>query len=198
MNPRIVVGVLVLLGAALAIYAGYQAVQYQFSNRPAAPKPLTLVDYIKTEGALVRYTVEGPVVANELHNSIVITVTKSGRSLITEKTYENQPGTKNEFGNNQAAFEDFMRALQDTGFTSSRKSSTGSELGQCPSGQRYIYELVSGGKTIMRSWSTTCGDEGTFDGTPSAVRRLFQSQIPNYRDLIRGTRIDSAGGFTLQ
>jgi hypothetical protein len=89
------------------------------------------------------------------------------------------------FDNTEAAYNVFLRAIDGGGFT--RKSATykdDNELGKCPLGYRYIYELNDGGDVLSRSWSSTCGSGlGTFGGNASLMQSLFQLQITDYNKL---------------
>jgi hypothetical protein len=193
MQQRIVyafIGLIVIGLFGLAIYTFFSS---QISNRPAAVKPLTLVDYFSRDTAQVRYTVSGPTVADEYHNAITISVGKVRRSVEAFRTYAETPAFTQEFDNNQPAFEDFMRAIQNAGFTAAKtRAGNPTEVGLCPTGQRYVFELIDNGKTVLRTWATSCGDAGTFNGSPATIRSLFQAQIPGYAKLVNGISLNGA------
>ncbi len=193
MQQRIVytvIGIIVIGLFGLAIYTFFRS---QITNRPAAVKPLTLVDYVTRDTAMVRYTVTGPTVANENHNSITLAISKSQRRLQTFRTYADTLNLDQTFDNNQPAFEDFMRALQNAGFAASKtRPGNPTEIGTCPTGQRYIYELIDDEKIVLRTWSNSCGDNGTFNGSPSTIRALFQAQIPAYNKLTSSFSLSGA------
>jgi hypothetical protein len=182
-GPRIAVilGIIVVLALlAFGVYRVLRPAGGGTTPGRATPTPqLTLLDYIERD-TQVRYTIEGPVTANENHTSIRITVTKDNRMLEIFNTYEGGVSTSQTFSNNAAAFNDFMHALNDAGFISRRpKSTDDDEKGACPTGQRYILELLDGSTQASRLWNGTCG-EGNFGGNSSLVRQLFQAQIPDY------------------
>jgi len=79
-----------------------------------------------------------------------------------------------------------MRALHNAGYEDSTKNPKAADtyLGLCPSGQRMIYEFFQGGKTLMSSWSTTCGDPTDFTGNAATIRALFQAQFPQYQTVV--------------
>jgi hypothetical protein len=170
----VALGIIVVL--ALLAFGVYRI------NKPATPRqttpPLTLLDYIKRDSQ-VRFTIEGPVNANEAHNSIQVTVNKDNRVIEVLRTYATQVTTAQTFANNQTAYEDFMTALNNAGYIKRNQKKPDSEIGACPTGQRYIYELIDGGNTVTRLWSSTCGD-GNFSGNANTVRTLFQAQIAGY------------------
>jgi hypothetical protein len=148
-----------------------------------------LIDHID-DGSLVRLTIEGPVNADELHRANVITVASDSRALDVYKTYSDQNALSQSYGNNPSAYTDFMQALNDAGFTKERKpTSQHDEKGACPSGQRYIYELISNDRVTMRLWSSSCNDKReTFGGNESVVRMLFESQIPDYTKAVNSVK----------
>lgn len=189
MNSKFFVALFIIVVLALLGFAGYRVVQSQKTRTVTANPEISLLSYIDSD-AKVRLTVEGPVTANENHNSIVITVSRGNRVLEGLRTYDATSEIYQDYSNNQTAFDDFMRALQTAGFAKPLKSADTSqtEQGVCPTGQRYIYELIDDdGKTISRLWSSSCG-QGTLGGSGSTIRPLFQDQIPDYTKLTSGFR----------
>ncbi len=150
-------------------------------NHAATPAPTDLSNHT-TDGSVVTLVIEGPVEADELHTALTISISAGARSIEGDATYQNQPINSQTYTNNQAAFNDFMQALQNAGFTKATKGKTvASELGMCPLGNRYVYELAVSEKVTQRLWSDSCGDRtATFNGEGPLVRSLFEHQIPNY------------------
>lgn len=182
MNPRVLQILIVILGVGILGFGGYQA--YKIAVKPAiAPKPttkpLTLSDYAGSQTAKVRFSIIGPVTAPEKHTEQVFTISQSSRQLEIFKNYSNNADYSQTYNNNAAAFADFMRALQNNGYIKSTKSSVNSEVGACPTGTRYTYELIDDGSTVIRTWFSSCGI-GTFDGNAGTVQTLFLNQIPDY------------------
>jgi len=71
------------------------------------------------------------------------------------------------------------RALDLAGFTKGdAKSTNTNERGYCPTGDRYIFEIVNGASDAQRYWSTSCRNSGTFKGNVAQVKQLFIAQIP--------------------
>jgi hypothetical protein len=139
-----------------------------------------------SDDSIVTFIEEGPVEADELHTTLTIEVSASSRSIELDQTYQNQPVGVQTYSNNQAAYDDFLQALQYANFTKPRKGkTTASELGMCPLGDRYIYELATDGQSNLRLWSDSCGDRtATFDGEASLVHELFERQIPHYDEVV--------------
>ncbi|HET8671856.1 MAG TPA: hypothetical protein VFM05_14920 [Candidatus Saccharimonadales bacterium] len=141
-------------------------------------EPLT--DYAGTD-ALVRMTVDGPIVADQQHQAYRITVSRSEARIETLQGYEyNSIETKN-YVNNQQSFTNFLRALDLAGYTRGLKKTdrqSNDERGVCATGSRFVFEIVNGTSEIQRYWSTSCSGQGTFRGNAAQVKQLFDRQIP--------------------
>jgi hypothetical protein len=183
----VVLGIIVVLG--LLLLGVYRVLRPGGTQAPRpSTAPLTLLDYIDRD-AQIRFTVSGPVTANENHNSIRIAVTKDHRIIEVLSSYNGDTTVSQTFANNGAAFEDLMYALNTAGFMKrDPKATTADERGVCPTGQRYVFEVIESGSTVSRLWSSTCGI-GNFAGQSGVVRTLFQSQIPEYNKLTSGVKL---------
>jgi hypothetical protein len=155
---------------------------------PAPPAPVvkTLPQYADSY-AEVSYTVDGHINGDDQHRAIKITVDQFQRKLDILGGYSYNIIQENTLPNNQAAYEVFLTAINNEGFTLKRKNTTSpsSEKGQCPLGFRRIYELNDSGDSLSRLWGSSCGTTvGTFGGSSSAIEVLFQNQITDYNKLI--------------
>lgn len=136
----------------------------------------------------LRYTQEGPIVANSDHRSYTIEVSRSvvimrvysdyGRKVIAEKSYQNS----------EVAYNNLLEALQSENVTARVSGTTEEddtqEVGVCPEGRRYIVEVGD----ELRRWITDCEKaKKTAAGNMPAIRRLFSKQIPDFQQLIKGT-----------
>ncbi len=171
-----IVGIVVLLAVLFSIiFGGHKT-----------PKPATLIDPVYDNATLI-YTIEGPVVARENHDSIKVEVSADGRELDVLNTYEYNVVNKKNYDNTPAAFDALRQALRTSGFMAQNRNSTETSIySACPEGDRYIYQLIDGsGQEVYRTWSTSCGDTNvtTFAGNPALVRKLFTDQIPDYNSL---------------
>ena len=190
MNRRSIIAlaaVLLVVGISFFIFRSSPAQRPNPTPVPApTPTPLTLLDYTDSDDAQVRLTIDGRIVAKENHFSVTLTVAKLHRELAIFQAYSATASQTIPRDNNQPAFEDFLRALHNAGFDSVTKNpkAVATELGLCPFGQRYIYEFFQGGKSLLRSWSTTCSDPTNFSGTPATIRTLFQAQLPEYQSVV--------------
>lgn len=154
-------------------------------DEAAAPKT-ALTDYSDT-ATTVRLTIDGPLTANEKHYAVRVTVGRDGNELEVIQGYEGDVVLSQNYENNEAAYTNFLKALQLQGFTKgAAESPIADERGRCPMNKRYIYEIVSpGGATTQRFWSSDC-KIGTFAGNGATIRSLFKKQIPDYNKAIRG------------
>ena len=177
---------MIAIGAVVVIIIGIIAAFTYGKQTPpkTPPSQISLTDHT-TDGSEVRLTIVGPVNANELHRSSSISVSRDSRAVEFDKTYSDIPITSATYINNQDAFDDFMTALQNAGFTKPAKGTTqADDTGQCPQGQRYEYELITSDTVAMHTWSSSCqGKNEPFGGKASLVQALFRAQIPDYAKL---------------
>ncbi len=148
-----------------------------------APAPLNLASYAST-ATTVRYTIDGPVSAPQTHNDIIIEVGSSSTDIKITKGYDGEVIKEQSFPMTESAYSTFLLALQKSaGYNlgnSNKKFQD--QRGACATGNRFIYEVISGeGDTLQHFWSTSCKDK-TFKGLPDVVRQLFEAQVPNYND----------------
>jgi len=155
------------------------------NNVPKTPAHQPLVSYANTD-AETRLTIDGPINAQQSHDQVQITV---GRGQITYdqiKGYDGHVVNQQTYSNTENAYNNFLHALVVAGFTHGNTSTTlKDELGYCPLGNRYIFELFEGSNYIERYWSTNCGNPKTYLGSTPLTLTLFQNQVPNYADLVQ-------------
>lgn len=154
------------------------------------PRNSVLADHIKDDTNL-RLSIDGPVTADEKHQSMSIEVTPTSRRITTYKTYGKVVIKQADYPNNRTAFEAFALALDRAGFTAEnakRKDST--YAGECATGRVYTFDLISAGKPIESLWATSCnGATGSFAGNIANVLTLFKGQIPNYSEATTGSTV---------
>ncbi len=149
----------------------------------------SLVSYASTD-TLVRLTIDGPEVSNQQHQSVEVTVGQNDVRFEQLSGYNGQVTAVQDYPNTQASYNVFLHTLYYAGFTIGENTNKyGSELGYCPLGDRYIYEIINGSSDVQRYWSTSCGSPATFKGNPSLVLTLFQKQVPNYSQLTQNANI---------
>lgn len=137
-----------------------------------------LSDYANTN-ALVRITVDGPIISQQQHQAYRITVGRSEARIETLQGYQYDAIETKTYENTQQGYNNFLRALDLAGFTKGdKKAANNDERGVCATGNRYIYEIINGTSEVQRYWGTSCGGAGTFKGDKEQVNRLFNRQIP--------------------
>jgi hypothetical protein len=151
------------------------------NNKPNTGKAL---DSYATTDAVARLTIDGPIVANQSHVAIRVTV---GRDDVTfEQIQGYQGGVVNQqtFANNSDAYVNFLFAMEHAGLTKGNKAANlKDERGYCPLGSRYIIEFVQEDKELERYWATSCGGVKTYQGALGLTLALFKAQVPGYVDL---------------
>ncbi len=171
-----VVGFIVLLAVLFSlIFGGHKT-----------PKPSELTDPSFSDTTLI-YTMEGPIVARENHNSVRIKVSYNSRQMSILNGYEYRVVNSKHYENDQASYDAIRQALRTSGFLRQNHNSTATSIySVCPLGDRYTYQVIDAtGQEIYHTWSTSCGDTNvsTFGGNSLLVRQLFIDQIPDYPEL---------------
>ena len=138
-------------------------------------------------GHSVTMTVRGPIVADETFQSYKIVVTPNDRSLITYRGYLDSVVDQVNLGNNTAAYEQFVYALDKANLARGEETEQNSDVrGICATGRVYEFSILSAGDTVKRLWTSTCsGSRGTLDANVEQLTGLFVSQFPNGTTLIR-------------
>ncbi|HSH55962.1 MAG TPA: hypothetical protein VK983_03990 [Candidatus Limnocylindrales bacterium] len=155
-----------------------------FRGGSDAPDPQTgapqLVSYANTSTE-VRLTIDRPVMADQVHRQIVMTVGRDASQLSYQQGYEGAVVRSQTYANNPTAYANFLRALELAGFNKGDSTENlKDERGHCPEGDRYVMEVRDGDRVIQRFWSTSCGNIGSFKGRIDTIILLFQRQIPDY------------------
>lgn len=158
-----------------------------FSGPKAAPQaPLT--DYTSTN-TVMRYTIDGPITADEQHRAIRISVSRSESRIEVIQGYQGNVIAAKSYPSNEDAYGNFLRSLQLLGFTKGDPDENkADERGVCPTTRRFTYEIVSGATVLQHYWKGVCGG-GTFDGNATTVQTLFIQQIPEYSTFTSGTNL---------
>jgi hypothetical protein len=163
----------------------------KINTKPSAPAaPKAVLSEIANSPKEVKFVTQGRIVGNETYREIRITVTRSSRVLEVVEGYENTVTSRTVFPNNENAFHTFLSALSDAGFTSSKVYRGGlAPQGTCPTGKRYWYQIIDGVTFQQSLWGNSCNASGTFNGRKSTISWLFQNQIPDYNNLIKGVKL---------
>ena len=150
------------------------------NNQATKPQQIDLNSYATTN-AVMRYTIDGPINADQNHRRIRVTVGNDQVLLEILKGYQGSVVTSKTYPSNAEAYTDFLHSLTLASFNKGRDQAPKDERGYCPAGRRYIYEAMSSGDNIMRWWSDSCASaDGNFAGSAGTVRLLFTSQVPDF------------------
>lgn len=177
---RYFIGLLVALGLIiiliiLLLTGGKKAVPTQ--------QPKTLTDYASTDSQ-VSMTIDGPVNADSEHDQVRVSVDSANVTYEHIRGYQGDVVQTKVFENNQDAYDVFLHALLHAGYSlGSNDPQFRDERGYCSTGDRYIFELTEGDKTITRYWSSSCGSPKTYEGNTGLTITLFQAQVPSYETL---------------
>lgn len=133
----------------------------------------------------VRWTVRGPIVADEKFRSYQITITPSTRTYVTYSGYLDQVIDTKTYSNNVKAYEQFVYALNKTNIAKARDTKDTDLRGVCATnGLAYEFETLVNDDPDHSMWSSTCKDsQGTMTADPLQVQALFTNQIPDFRPL---------------
>lgn len=141
----------------------------------------------------VRFYTDGPIVASSDHRSYEIEISRTVVSMTVYSEYGQKILQEKSYTNNSEAFSSLLEALDKAKANDRLKGTTTdddfSEGGACATGRRYVLEI---GDDIRR-WSTSCKDSrGTMAGKVEIVRDLMNKQIPDFRELTKGTKLSSS------
>ncbi|HEX5744065.1 MAG TPA: hypothetical protein VFX84_01285 [Candidatus Saccharimonadales bacterium] len=177
---RYVIGLIVTLGLMAVLIVMLMS---GGEDGGSPPRPKTLTDYAKTDSQ-VSMTIDGPVNADSLHDQVRVTVDRTNVTYEHIKGYQGDVVNTKLFANNDEAYDVFLHALLHAGYSlGDDNPALEDERGWCPTGNRYIFELIQDGKTLKRYWDTTCNNPKTYEGNTSLTITLFQTQVPGYDDL---------------
>ncbi len=137
--------------------------------------------------ATFRLTELGPITAEEDHFRVEIAVSRDNREIVVYQGYNNLVVASQRFSNSQAAFEEFLSALDRAGYTNSRNTNYESEAGLCPTRSRFVFTSDQFDEEFRR-WTTECREKGNFGGDFSTNQLLFENQIPELNTFLSDTR----------
>jgi hypothetical protein len=151
---------------------------------------------LSTDAALngvARYTVSGPVVADENYRQIVLTISKDARTVEVLKGYGKTVEKTATLPNNPTAYKAFLGALDAAQFSVKRDTAViGEPRSLCVSGNKYYYEFAVGAERKVDTWTTSCSfRNGSFAGNAEGVAQMFKAQLPNYNDVTNGVNLYS-------
>ena len=167
---------LIIIGSILIFGGGKKP-----KPNPNALKPL--VDYAQT-GSNVTMTIDGRINGDDTHRQIRISVDQNQRVIDIIQGYSGNVIDSHTFANTQDAYNVFLHAISNSGFLLAKKAITSNYIGQCPTGERFIFTLNQAGSTLATRWTSDCGTNvGNLAGDAATLEELFQNQITDYGNL---------------
>lgn len=184
----IIVLVIVVIVAIIALVSVGKSLLSR-STQPAVVEDVAQTALLNTEiDRSVRMSVRGPIVADEEFRSYDIEISPVSRRLTVYKGYDRQSIEDIRLGNNTEAYAQLVNALNLASFTRTAPSAVGVNdiQGICASGRVYTFSLLQAQSATKQLWAASCrGVDGSFRGSATQVRDLFQSQIPDSSRLLR-------------
>jgi hypothetical protein len=189
-GPRILPIIIIILVVALVIAAVVSIGRLIFTNSStSAPAGVETTETILSalhetgDSRSVRWTVRGPIVADEQFKTYTITISPTARSFMTYGGYEEQVIATKTYGNNTKAYEQFVYALEKANIAKTRRASDADFRGVCATqGLAFKYESLQDDTTNHSLWTTTCsGSKGTMTASTGQIQALFTNQIPDFK-----------------
>lgn len=185
---RYIVGSLIAVGLVFVLIIILARAIFGGNGDPAEQvKQASLTDY-KDTGVIVRMVASGPIVADQDFKQIRIDIGRDSNTLDIIDGYRGDVARHENVPSNAIAYGNFLRAVEQYGLGSG-KADDSDYQGACPTGSRYVYQIVKENRVERQYWATSCGGEGTFQGQYDMVNQLFQQQIPNYQEITSGLNI---------
>jgi hypothetical protein len=172
------------LAVVALIVAVFILVLKGFSSGTPKDK-INLADYA-TSNTVVSILVDGPINADQQHQSYRITIGRDANVIEVMQGYDYHVVRAQTYASNSEAYTNVLKALQTMGFTKGNADPKRADpRGACPTGNRITYRIETGNQDVEKYWATTCGG-GTFAGQASNVRALFIRQIPDFNKITAG------------
>lgn len=147
----------------------------------------TLEENIKDQSGThaVRWTVRGPIVANEEFRSYQITVTPTARHYVVYSGYLDKVIDSKTYDNNANAYVQFTYALVNAEIKQANYSANDDIRGVCATkGLAYVFETLNSDNVDNNLWSSTCPESpGTLNADALKIQALFVNQIPDFKPL---------------
>jgi len=142
--------------------------------------------------SVARYTISGPIVAEENYRQVRITISKNVRTVEVLKGYKGTVDKTSTLPNTPESYTAFLGALRAAKFANKRETSDTDLSSICVTGNKYFYDLSLSGEKKVDTWATSCSNKsGTFAGNKDATAQLFRSQVPTYQETINGVNLST-------
>lgn len=189
-GPRVLPIIIVIVVVALVVAALVTVGRMIFSGGSSDTSETagtSLQDTVldRTASRNVRWTIRGPIVADENFRSYQITIGPSSRTFVTYSGYLDQVMDTKTYDNNAKAYEEFVYALDKADISKTRNSNDEDFRGVCATkGIAYMFETMNDATVDNSIWSSSCKDSaGTMAADPLKIQALFVNQIPDFKPL---------------
>jgi len=190
-TSRIIPVALVLIIIVIAIAALVSLARVVFFSGPSTSTER--IDTSRTAllttsaGHSVEMSVRGPIVANEAFRSYQVAISPNKREITTYVGYLDTVVENKRLGNNVAAYEQFVYALDEANLAKGAQleGDENDVRGVCATGDVYEFRIIEDNETVKHLWTTTCrGITGSLDAKIIQLSDLFTDQIPDANKLI--------------
>lgn len=190
--PTILVVVIIII-AIIALISGARAIFFSGSSSKQTTGDTTVESLLNTSvSSSVGMSVRGPIVADEDFHSYRIVVSPNNRQITTYTGYLGTIVAQQTLGNNTAAYEEFVNALNLAKMTAGNQPADGNSdvRGICAVGRLTEFSILSNDLPIETLWTSTCsGSQGTLRANLAQLSNLFTAQIPESKTLIRSVSL---------
>lgn len=190
--PTILVVVVIII-AIVALISGARALF--FSGAPTSQKvtDTTEQSLLSTaSSSSVSMSVRGPIVADEDFHSYRIVISPTSREITTYNGYLGTVVGQQTLGNNTAAYEQFVNALNLAKMSAGNQPADGASdvRGICAVGRLTEFSILSNDMPVETLWTSTCsGSQGTLRANSAQLSNLFTAQMPEAQTLIRSVSL---------
>jgi len=192
MLPTILVVVIVII-AIVALISGARAIFFSGSSSKPVSSDTSVESLLNTSASSsVSMSVRGPIVADENFHSYRIVISPTSREITTYNGYLGTIVAQQTLGNNTAAYEQFVNALNLAKMTDGNQPADGESdvRGICAVGRLSEFSIISYDMPVETLWTSTCsGSQGTLRANLNQLSKLFTTQIPDAQTLIRGVSL---------
>jgi hypothetical protein len=191
--PTILVVVIVII-AIVALISGARAIFFSGSSTKDEVTDTTVASLLSTSvSSSVSMSVRGPIVADEDFHSYRIVISPTSRQITTYNGYLGTVIAQQTLGNNTAAYEEFVNALNLAKMTAGNepKDEENNDVrGICATGKLSEFSILSNDMSVETLWTSTCdGSKGTLRASAAQLSNLFIAQIPDSEKLIRAVSL---------
>lgn len=185
--PTILV-VLIIIIVIIALISIARALFFSESSSQSGVTDTTEQALLSTSpSSSVSMSVRGPIVAEENFYSYQIIVSPFSRQITTYNGYLGTIVEQQNLGNNTAAYEQFVNALNLAKMTKGNEPPDGeiNVQGVCATGRLSEFSILSDDQSVETLWTSTCsGSQGTLRANVTQLSNLFIAQIPDAKTFI--------------